>query len=259
MEYMRSVQFIFDRKNWLTNVLLGGVCMLVPIVGPMVFMGYLFEVIDALKRDPEHKDYPDFDFNRLMDYLSRGVWPFLMQLVVGLIIGVPLVLVFGALSCLGAIVAGSSKTPEILVVFQLLAYALLFVGIIASIFVTFPAQLQAGLAREFNFSGMIAFVKDFNKRVFKELLISILFLVAIAIVAEFVGLALFCVGIYFTIAAVVMAQFHLKFQLYMLYLDRGGEPIIPAASTSQYAERPRREPKYPDEPEEPDERIQRGR
>ena len=29
--------------------------------------------------------FPDFDFNRFMEYLERGVWPFLAQLVVGFV------------------------------------------------------------------------------------------------------------------------------------------------------------------------------
>jgi hypothetical protein len=258
MQYMRSLQFIMERKNWMTNVLLGGVCMLVPIVGPIVFSGYLFEVIDALLRDPEHKDYPDFDFNRLTEYLSRGIWPFLMQLVLGLIIAVPLVLIFFVLICAGAVIAASTKSEGIMVVMQLLAYLLILVASILSILVTLPAELQAGLGREFNFSGVLAFVKDFNKRVFKEMLLAVLFLVAIAVVAEFVGMAVFCVGIYFTIAVVVMAQRHLQFQLYQLYLERGGTPIVPAASTSGSPKPPAGAPPYPDT-DEPDDRIRTGR
>jgi hypothetical protein len=258
MQYLRSLQFIVERQNWMVNVLLGGVCMLVPILGPIVFIGYLYVVIDALRRDPEHKDYPDFDFNRLTDYLSRGIWPFLMQLVLSLVIGVPLGLILGVLMGVGTALAAGSKSTAMLVVFQLAMFVVILAVSILSAFVTFPAELQAGLAREFNFARMVAFVKDFNQRVFKEMLVSILFIVAIAVVAELVGLAIFCVGIYFTLAAVVMAQYHLKFQLYQLYLERGGTPVVPAGSASGWPEPPAGAPRYPDA-DEPDDHFRAPR
>jgi Protein of unknown function (DUF4013) len=249
MEYMRSLQFILERKNWITNILIGGVCLLVPIIGPIVFSGYLFEVIDALRSDPEHKEYPDFDFNKLMDYIMRGVWPFLMQLVLGLIVGVPLAIVGGCCGGIAGAIAAQANSQAIVLVFQFFFFVLILIVGITSALISFPAELQAGLGREFNFPRMIAFVKEFNKLVFKELLLSLLFIVAIAIVAEFVGLAMLCVGIYFTIAAVVMAQFHLKFQLYQLYLERGGTPVVRMGGASHAAEPLRGQPRYPDSDE----------
>jgi hypothetical protein len=125
-----------------------------------------------------------------------------------------------------------------MLVFQLLLFVVILAVSILSVFVTLPAELQAGLGREFNLSRMVAFVKDFNKRVFKEMLVAVLFLVAVAVVAELAGLLLFCVGIYFTIAVVVMAQHHVQFQLYQLYLERGGTPIDRAGTESGWADKP---------------------
>ena len=106
---------------------------------------------------------------------------------------------------------------------------------------------------------MIAFVRDFNKRVFKELTLSVLFIMVAGFVAYIVGLLLFCIGIYFTIAAVVMAQYHLMFQLYELYLERGGSPVLSVAGPP-HRRRPPRDEAYPDQEEaiEPDERVRRG-
>jgi hypothetical protein len=263
MQYMRSVQFIFDRQNWMTNILLAGVCMLVPIAGPMVLSGYLFEVIDALRLNAERQEYPDFDANRLMDYLTRGDWPIVMQLVLSLIIGVPLGLIAAVLMIGGVAIAAATKTPAWVPVFQFAMFLLIMIVTLLTMFVTMPAELHAGLAREFNFGGMMTFVRDFNKRVFRELALSILFIMAAIFVAEFVGMLLFCVGIYFTLAAVVMSQYHLKFQLYELYLERGGTAVIPAKGAWRRPGPPS-DSAYPDEPEEavepdePDERFRGG-
>jgi len=254
---MRSLQFITDRKNWKSNILMGAVCLLIPAIGQIVFSGYLFEVIEALQRDPDHVDYPDFDFNRFMEYLMRGIWPFLMSLVVGLIIAVPIMLVAFVIMGLGIAIGASTNTPALVVVAYLLTTVVAIVIGLLSVLVTFPAELQAGLGREFNLSRMWAFVKDFNKRVMKETLISVLFLFVMALVAEFVGFLMCCVGIPFTFAAVIMARHHLLFQLYMLHLERGGAPIIVAGSTSRSEELPKESSRYDErtESDEPDDRF----
>ena len=227
MQYMRSVQFIMDRANWLTNILLGGVCLIIPIIGPIAMHGYMFEVIDALHNDPEHKEYPDFDFNRFMDYLTRGIWSFLMSLVIGLIIGVPLGIFCGCLMAVGIGIASSTKSPAVMLVFQLLMFLLAIAVIFLALLVSWPATLQAGLKREFDFPGMIQFVKDFNKLVIKEMLLSALFVFLVGIFALVVGGLTCGIGLMFTGAAASMAAYHILFQLYELYLERGGTPVEP--------------------------------
>jgi uncharacterized membrane protein YedE/YeeE len=262
MQYMRSVQFIMDRANWLTNILLCGVCHIIPIIGQIVVQGYLFEVIESLHRDPEHKEYPDFDFNRFMEYLTRGVWPFLMALVVGLVIGVPLGLFAGCGMAIAIGIASATKSPAVIVIFYFLMILFAIAVGLLSVVVTWPATLQAGLQREFNVSAVIEFTKDFNKRVFKEMLLSALFVFAIALVAEFVGLLACVFGVLFTMTAVIFAQHHLFFQLYELYLERGGAPLSLAPGHPSRIQRDPDEPLYPDEdegPDEPDDRIRRKR
>ncbi|MFL5341360.1 MAG: DUF4013 domain-containing protein [Gemmataceae bacterium] len=231
MRYMRSIQFIGDRKNWLMNLLWAGIAMLVPIVGPLVLDGWLYEVIESLHNDPEHKDYQDFDLNRLTEYLTRGIWPFLVDLIMQAIMMVPMFLAFIVFF---AIVIGASqaKAPALIVVGYLFLFAVIFAVAIVMTFISWPATFYAGLNRGFNFSGIVAFVKDFNKRVFRELLLSILFFFVAVFVAEMVGFALLCVGLLFTMAAVVMAGHHLQFQLYELYLQRGGTPIPVSSGSS---------------------------
>src|SRR5579859_7900971 len=121
------------------NLVWGGLCFLVPIVGPMVMVGYLFEVIEWLHRRREEEklpwveptgvaaapegairtgpgasagsfelaapeQYPDFNVNRIQDYLMRGVWPFLVQLLIGLPVGMVLGLLptFGVIGVMAA-------------------------------------------------------------------------------------------------------------------------------------------------------------
>src|SRR5262245_40908593 len=85
MLYVKPFTYFVKKKpGGFTNLLYGCVCVLIPVVGPIILLGYRAEIAEDLERDPQLEDYPDFTFNRFADYLQRGIWPFLMQLIVSL-------------------------------------------------------------------------------------------------------------------------------------------------------------------------------
>src|SRR5947209_3942067 len=87
MRYWAAYRFLWTSPSGWKNLLQASVCMLIPVIGPLVLVGYLHDVLlarlDTL--DDDRLGYPDFDFSRLVDYLTRGVWPFLVSLVAGLV------------------------------------------------------------------------------------------------------------------------------------------------------------------------------
>src|SRR5262245_61603936 len=91
IEYMRAYNYIFENPTWMTTVLCLGVCCIaaiIPGVGillNLLFLGYQFEVIDSLMRT-QGRQYPTFDFGRFGDYLGRGVWPFLVNIIASLVL-----------------------------------------------------------------------------------------------------------------------------------------------------------------------------
>src|SRR5688572_22044128 len=107
MEYMRAYHYIFENPNWMTTVLyiglvsLAGIIPGVSIILQLFFFGYQFEVLEALLRTRGTR-YPDFDFGRIGAYLNRGIWPFLVNLVVTFVL-IPLI--YMALIILGVIIA----------------------------------------------------------------------------------------------------------------------------------------------------------
>src|SRR6266487_3711208 len=88
LEYSRAISYIFENPNWLVNALWSFLCQfvaqIIPILPQMVLTGYQFEVLDDLLASRGGR-YPDFNINRLGDYLGRGVWPILAALIVGLV------------------------------------------------------------------------------------------------------------------------------------------------------------------------------
>src|SRR5262249_61650211 len=95
-----------------------------------------------------------------------------------------------------------------------------------------------GLRQELDVKGLIAFTKDFLRRMLKEQILSLLFLMGWGLLLAPLGYLACCVGIVVVAAFLSLAQHHLKYQMYELYLSRGGQPI----PEKQPSEPPRQEP-----------------
>jgi hypothetical protein len=224
MRYFHAYQFIFVSPKWLNNVLAAVVCQFVPIVGPIVLIGYAFEVIEGMLRDGE-ENYPDFDTNRLLPYLSRGVWPFVINLVATLPLSI--VILASVITFYVVILTGQGEPPWwMLAMFAGLLFVVLFFSLVIVPFVVVPLSLRAGLGKSLKAAFDREAYVDFVKKSWKELFLTELFAFATGQVLTFVGMALCCVGVHVSIAWMVMARHHLMFQVYARYLERGGIPLV---------------------------------
>jgi hypothetical protein len=224
MRYVDSLKFITSRDGWFMNLVMCALCTIIPAIGPIVLLGYLMEVFESVRRDPTGKSYPDFTFNKFVPYLTRGIWIFLVQFVVAMIFVVPMWLVFFCAGMIGA-AAGKDGGPAVIAVIQLIGILIGLVIGTAIALVTWPMAIYEGLRQELDVKGLIAFTKDFVGRMWKETLLSVLFLMVVAIPLNLLGILACCVGVYVTAAALQLAQYHLKAQTYDLYLQRGGTPV----------------------------------
>ncbi|MBL8891633.1 MAG: DUF4013 domain-containing protein [Planctomycetaceae bacterium] len=226
LKYGEMFSHIFQNPDWFTNVLLCGVCFLIPIVGPIVLLGYRYEVIDHWNRQPGF-GYPNFDFGKFGLYLGRGIWPFLVGMIAGCVT-LPLVLVVYVMFVLIVGIAGSIG-PDFAFFGVVFGFLFLMLGIVLSLavvgIITVPMEIMAGIRKDLGASFDIGFIKDFIRLTWKETLLGFVFLYIANMALAIVGMLLFCIGIYFTMAIAVMAQTHFEHQLYLLYLSRGGRPI----------------------------------
>jgi hypothetical protein len=223
MKYIYSYRFVFESANWVMNLLGAMVCRFVPVLGPMVFLGYAFEIIETLHRK-KGSPYPDFDFNQLMKYLTRGLWPFLVQLIVRLpfvVIGMIVYLFLVVVMAFGV----GKEHPGIAFVLFVLFYLVVCALFVLCAFVMMPLMLRAGLTQDFKQAFSLDFMKDFIKRMWLEMVLLELFLLGTGIVLSLIGLLVFCIGIYPAFALILYAEYHLLYQSYELYLERGGMPI----------------------------------
>lgn len=213
------------------NLLLGGVCVLIPIVGPIVVFGWLITGFWA-RQDERFATFPDFDFSHFGKYLERGIWPFLVAFVVGVglsIVLVPLVwiLMIPAMLISGGVSSGGDPNLGgcLGVMITLVTMLVWAVVIVAMMLVLVPLKIRACLTQDFAKSFDVAFVKRFVALTWKELVLSSLFIVAASIVLPLLGALVFCVGVYFAAVLIYFSWTHLNKQLYQLYLSRGGEPV----------------------------------
>jgi hypothetical protein len=233
MEYMRSYNYIFENPNWLTTVLLLGVVMMaaiipgVSIILQLLFFGYQFETIDSLLKT-QGRQYQAFDFGRIGDYFSRGLWPFLVNLVASFVL-IPIIyigLIIGVLAIGGVASAlGDDAGAVVGTVLGGIAFIVFLVVAVLFSFYLMAMTLRSGLAQEFAAGFQFAWIQDFVRKMWVEMFLAGLFLIVTALVLELLGLAALCIGIFFVIPLILLSYAHLLYQLYVVYLSRGGMPV----------------------------------
>jgi Protein of unknown function (DUF4013) len=242
MKYMESYRFLFRSPNWITNLLLCTVAQFVPVIGPMVFLGYQFEIIEILHRRGDG-DYPDVDLDRLNRYLGRGAWVFLVHLVVYLpMIPLFMFLYFGF--WIGMAMAASPRgNPAMIIpvlIFCFCGFAFLMLLEFALNVILMPMTLRAGLLSDFNSAFSWTFIRDFLSRMWLRTLLAELFLFVTGIPLAFAGMALFFIGLYPAATLMLFARTYLLYELYEEYLRRGGMEIQRPAEHMPYPDRDER-------------------
>lgn len=239
LSHSRAINYVFENPKWLTNVLMTTVCMFIPIVGPIVLYGYQAEVVECLHRERGRR-YPDFDFNRFSEYLTRGLWVFLVALIINIVmIPIMWIAIIGGLalmgvsaSVLGPDAAGWSFLVTVPMMIILVAGASMLMAC-----VSIPMLLRAGMTQDFGEGFNMGFVMEFIGNTWKQIIVSSLFLYFFSIAVTMAGLIVFCVGAYFATAYVCLVVSHLGWQLYEMHLAKGGSPI-PLKPNAQYPSAP---------------------
>lgn len=222
VEYFRSFEYIWENPQWLTNVLLYAVCQLIPIVGPIVMMGYQYDVAESLIRS-RGTSYTDFDFDKFVHYLLRGLWPFLVAMVVAIVLMIPLFIggMF-AVIILPAVIKEQDAGLAVVGVGGLV----LFVAFVITNFYSTAMCLRAGLAQDFMAAFEFGAVQEFVSLMWLEMLLESLFLMIAGPILFLAGFIVCFIGVYISAAILMMAQAHLfYYQLYVIYLARGGTPV----------------------------------
>lgn len=228
LDCFRSFQFITESPKWMMNVLCMTLCQMIPVVGPIAGLGYQFELAESLLHRPDAEGYLDFDFNKFVDYLKRGVWPFLAALIGGMVLAIPVaVLMIGLMVGVALIGQANRDAGEVIGIVLVCGMAVLYVGLLVGAnLLLIPLMIRAGYCQDLGKALDFQFVKCFVQLMWKEMIIANLFFLFASIPLMLIGLMMCFVGIYLMVGVMLLAQAHLiDYQLYAIYLSRGGEPI----------------------------------
>ena len=231
MKIGSAIAFPFRGPNAWVNIGCLLLCMLIPIVGPMVATGFLVRV-EKLLIENIQSDVPRFNFNRFSDYLQKGLWPFLASLVMSLIL-MPVFALLGVGVVL-AVIALQKQTALMAIVIAILALiyiiSILLFGVVGA-----PMMFKAGMEESFAAAFDRPFVFDYLKRVGLLTLGTQFLMMLIFLPLSLVGICIPIVGPYALISVILQIQAHIMTQLYLAYLDRGGIPLAIKPELPEFA------------------------
>lgn len=227
LDYRRALRYQLDDPEWWMTLLFVTLAMIVPLVGPIVAMGYQGTVIEALARHGRNAPPPRFDFGLLADYLLRGLRMFLVTLLMTLLV-TPVLLVVVFVGNLSGVLLFSREQPltNMMGCTVMLVVALLFTAVmVVGIALVTPLIVRAALDRDFAGIFDFAFLRDFLTRVGRETVIAHLVHVVLNVLLFIAGVLACFIGAFPALAFGTLVQAHLFGQLYLLYLERGGRRV----------------------------------
>lgn len=219
VDYLEIFSKVFEHPNWFVNILLTGLVTCIPIIGAMVVNGFGLVLVDE-RSTGRTNSYPDFDFNRFADYLIRGVWVFLVGLIVAVCM-FPISFVEGIVFA----VAQSSGNDVVALVATLLHFAFAIGLNVLMMLIVMPMGLRAGMTNSFGEAFNFAFIKDFLGKMWMEQIAGLLIWSILSWFIVVIGMLLFCIGIIPAFGIVMIAYWNLATQLYQVYVGRGGQEI----------------------------------
>ncbi len=236
LQYIHSYTYVFESNEGFLNLALVSVCTFIPIIGPIVVAGYQYDIVAGLHTRPK-QTYPEFDFGRFGEYLGRGIWKFLADMIGQMFIApaymfayfmsvIVVMVVVGATSSNqpGGQPSGAAVGIALAIVIPLAIAFVLGVTILLRLFLN-PLILKASLSGEGSDLFDFRFMIDFVKKTWRETILEMMWVYVTFPIMMILGLCLCFVGVYPAIAWTMLADAHTNWQLYEVYLARGGEPI----------------------------------
>jgi Protein of unknown function (DUF4013) len=243
IEYLRGFRELRRDPAWMRKVGLASLLlissMMVPLLGQLAFVGWTALIMRRAIAGNENGELPriDFDFGWLGKLVGIGFKPFL----VGFLWQLPAVFLGVAVGLCGAfapiLILGASGgrggqgggEAGVLVMIVFAAMWLLLVPL--SILLRLPATiavLRVEVTDDMQQGMKFKEVLDMLKVVWKELLIGTLVLSLVSVPLVLGGMLCCYVGIFPAAVVISVVTSHFLAQLYPLYLERGGTPLVVA-------------------------------
>lgn len=237
IRYVDSLKYIFAHPEWLKNLLVFFLFTLIPVLNTALLFGYLYEIVEhRYRRLPGA--YPPFEVRRFAAYVTRGIWGFLLAVMIQTILA-PLINIITQGTMFGSMAAvrsGDWGTVAVAIVVPLVIIGFLLLVLALQVGLT-PFFLRGGLTQDFLLMANFRWIWHFLRTMWLETMYVCLFSLFTTLALALLGCSLLCVGVFLVPSVMAFVQAHLHWQLYELYLARGGEPIplrpLPATPATQ--------------------------
>lgn len=221
---IRAVKVVFADQNVKTNVLLGIVFMLIPIVGPIALSGWMCESHQRfLRRHPN--PMPKIDFNDFGEYIKRGLAVFIASLITTLPILFLTYAVFGAAGFATYAAIATTNEPAVGIAVAALVGLVGLLFVLALSVVVNAVHTRAELTEEVGEALKLGKVLSYARATFGTVLLKNIVFSFVAFGMVLIGILLCYLGLYPAIVVVQLAAMHLRYQIYSDYLAKGGEQI----------------------------------
>jgi hypothetical protein len=231
MNISEALNFAFGHPNWMVNCILIGVVNLIPILGPIVTLGYLYDDYTAHLQHGTPSP-SEFKIEKFMDYLQRGIGAFLAVLLVSLATGFLAILCVAPFLISGLLVMKESNELGVTLFIMGECFGIL-VNIILGM-LTAPIVLRVGISNKFEEISNIKWAIAMTRMVWPQMILGAIAAALVGFVAGPVGVLMCCVGIIPVIGFISYFHFHLQRQWYEIYVTKGGEPIpLPVESLAK--------------------------
>jgi hypothetical protein len=208
MDWGKSFTYVFDDKDWVAKVLIGGILSMIPIVN-LVVIGY---ALKALKNVAERVEHPLPAWDDFGDYFVKG----LVSILGALIWALPIIVLGAMTAALGALAGyDSTDTARASAPFVLCLWSMNCVTGIYGLFLglVLPAAfaqyaIRGDFGAFFRFGDIVKFIK--------ANLGNYIIALILAAVAQFIssfGVILCCIGAVFTQYWALLVGSHLLGQV----------------------------------------------
>ncbi len=227
MSFGKSFTYIFEDPQWFDKLWKPVLCMLIPVIGPLVFQGYIMDVIkNVANGDPRPLHEMDFGEN-----LTMGFRNFVVQLVYSLpLIVLSWLIVIPSMLSVGAM--ADEKLSLVMAVPALLSQLglSLFSMVLSAVFYLVFPIICAHVAVKGTIKSGFEFREIFNLA--KKNFAAWLMVLAGNLIAGFIGpigVIVFFAGMFVTMAYSMLMVAHLSGQAY-----RASQPTVVYPSYPNY-------------------------
>ena len=218
MNYGRSFSFMFEDRDWVVKIVLGGVFMLLSciLVGIPFLYGYVLEVI---RNVAEGRDTPLPSWDNLGEKFVQG----LIIVVILIIVAIPLILSSCAAGFLNAILADTRGDGARALMLLVVALAWLFFALYTLVYALFlPAfMIRYAMTRDFGATLNIRSAWSIITANFGNYIL-VLIVAALASLLGSLGTIACVIGVFLTYFWAYLLQGHLFGQYYRAFVSPAG-------------------------------------